>query len=174
MIRELLATILFFGSIAVSGAAQQINNTRLDPVKPTVYLTFEHPGENGLVWLRLRNNSHWAISFRTENQAAIVVPWRLSDGRLVNALADGLPVTPEYVIENVTDHGRAESWCTSAHSWLAPGVSAIFSIPREYMKPVGRLKISFTYEWEGPGKEPEHRVDFCEFELENALTQISR
>ena len=173
MIRKVLATILFFGSIAVSCAAQQASDMRLDPGKPTVYLTFDHIGDPGLVWLRLRNNSRWAISFRTENAAAILVPLRLSDGRVVNGLADGLAVSPEYVIENLPELSKREYWCTSASSWLAPGVSAIFSIPREDLKPVGRLKISFIYEWEGPGNEPEHRVDFREFELATSLAQIS-
>jgi hypothetical protein len=173
MIGKTVATILLLGSLVVPSVAQHPGEVRIDATNPTVYLAFERLGDDDSVWLRLHNNSHWAISFRTENQGTSLAPLRLSDGRVVNGLADGLQVAPEYVIENLPDQGRRIYWCTSADSWLAPGLSTIFSFPREDLKPVGRIKVSFTYEWEGPGKEPEHRVDFSEFELKNSLTQIS-
>lgn len=172
LVLRAVAAILILECVALSGAAQQPSEVRIDVNKPTVYLAFDHLGPDDLVWLRLRNNSHWSISFRTENPGTTLMPLRLSDGRLVSGLADNLEVTPEYVIENIPN-GDSRYWCTSSESWLAPGLSAIFSLPRVALKPVGRIKINFTYEWEGPGKEPEHRVDFREFELKNALAQIS-
>ena len=170
MIVRAAATTLLLGCIALSAAGQQLSDVRIDLNQPSVYLAFERLGPSDLVWLRLRNNSHWAISFRTENQGAILAPLGLSDGHIVNGLADGLEVRPEYVIQNLPPHGDARYWCTSTRSWLAPGLSAIFSFPREDLKPVGRILISFTYEWEGQGREPEHRVNFSEFDLSNSLT----
>jgi hypothetical protein len=168
-----VVTILFFGCAAISGAAQS-SDVRIDLSKPTVYIAFERLGSSDLVWLRLRNNSHWAISLRTEDRGAMVVPLRLSDGRIVSSLPDGLEVTPEYLIENIMGPNDGGYWCTSSRSWLAPGLSAIFSFHRESLKPFGRYSIRFDYEWEGTDKEPEHRVNFTDDELKLALGQISQ
>jgi hypothetical protein len=173
LVVRVAATMLIFGCLTLSGAVQQPSDVRIDVDKPTVYLAFERLGPGDLVWVRLRNNSHWGISIRTENRGATLVPLRLSDGRIVSSLADGLEVTPEYVIENITGPGDAGYWCTSSRSWLAPGLSAIFSFPREKLKPFGRFLIRFDYEWEGTDKEPEHRVSFTNSELNSALGHVS-
>ena len=96
-----------------------------------------------------------------------MAPLGLSDGRVVNGLTDGIAVSPEYFIENVTDRvwTRGQYWCTSTTSWIPQGLSAIFSFPREDLRPVGRIFVRFSYEWESVGHEPEHRVMFSEFEL---------
>lgn len=169
MIRKVLATILFFGSLAVSCSAQQASDVLIDSTKPTVYLAFERVGENGRVWLRLHNNTQWAISLLTETPGAVLDPFRLTNGRTVSALADGSEISPEYLIENVPDPGYGEYWCTITRSWLAPGRSTIFSFPREHLKFVGRVSVSFKYEWESEGQEPEHRVRFNETDLSRIL-----
>ena len=169
MIRRVLATILFFGGLAVSCSAQQASDVRVDSTKPTVYLAFERLGENGRVWLRLHNNTQWAVSLRTETPGAVLAPLRLISGRTVSALADGSEISPEYLIENVPDPSYGEYWCTTTRSWLAPSQSAIFSFPREHLKFLGQVSVSFKYEWESEGQEPEHRVKFNEFDLSRIL-----
>jgi hypothetical protein len=170
MIRKVLATILFFGSLAVSCSAQQASDVRIDSNKPTVYLAFERLGEDGRVWLRLHNNTQWAISLRTERPGAMLAPLRLISERTVSALADGSEISPEYLIENVPDPGYGEYWCGTTRSWIASRQSAIFSFPREHLKFLGRVSVSFKYEWESEGQEPEHRVRFNETDLSQILT----
>jgi hypothetical protein len=132
--------------------------------KPTVCLTIERLAGDGSVWLRLHNDTKWAISFRTEQpyDGAGATAFALGDGRVVYGLADNLEVAPEYFIEHATDRvttvGRG--WCTSVASWLPPGRSVLFSFPRESIKPWEQLYVRFTYEWEQSENEPEHQVKF--------------
>ena len=169
MVRKVLATILFFGSLAVSGSAQQASDVRIDSTKPTVYLACERVGENGRVWLRLHNNTQWAISLSTETPGAVLAPLRLLSGRTVSALADGSEISPEYLIENLSDQNYGEYWCTITRSWIAPGQSVIFSFPREHLKFLGRVSVSFKYEWESEGQEPDHQVRFSASDLSRIL-----
>jgi len=175
MPRKAAGIIFLFMSIALPCFPEQVNEVRLDSSKPSVYLAFDHLEENGSLWLRLRNNSRWAISFRTENPGTIIAPLGLKDGRTVNGLADSIDISPEYFIENITDRVlyKGHYWCTSTTSWIPPGLSAIFSFPREDLRPVGRIFVSFSYEWEGEVREPEHRVVFSEFDLSNSLKSTS-
>ena len=173
MIRRVLATVLFFSALAASCAAQPTSEVRIDSTKPTVYLAFERLGENGQIWLRLHNNTLWAINLWTENPGEVLLPLVLINGRTVSALADGSKVSPEYLIENVPDPGYGAYWCTTTRSWIAPGQSAIFSFPGEHFKFLGRLSVSYKYEWESEGQEPEHRVRFNESDLRRILASTS-
>ena len=75
-----LWAILVLCSLALTAFSQQQKqgasngDVRLSKDKPTVYITFERAGErkplyasesNQGVWLRLHNNSRWAINFCT-------------------------------------------------------------------------------------------------------------
>jgi hypothetical protein len=173
MIRRVLAAILFFAGLPVSCAAQPTSDVRIDSTKPTVYLAFERLGENGRIWLRLHNNTQWTINLRTENPGAVLVPLTLINGQTVSAVADGSEVSPEYLIENVPDPGYGDYWCNTTRSWVAPGQSAIFSFPGEHLKFLGRLSVSYKYEWESEGQEPDHRVRFNEGDLRRILTSTS-
>jgi len=164
MIRKALATILFLAAVPVCCAAQ-LNEVRIDSAKPTVYLALERLEENGRIWLRLHNNTRWAINLRTKNSGAVLVPLTLISGQTVSALADGSEVSPEYLIENVQDPGYGDYWCATIRSWVAPGQSAVFSFPGEHLKFLGRFSVSYKYEWETEGQEPEHRVRFRERDL---------
>jgi hypothetical protein len=149
------------------------SEVRIDSTKPTVYLAFERLGENGLAWLRLHNNTEWALSLSTETPGAVLVPLTQINGKTVSALVDGSEISPEYLIENLSDQGYGAYWCTSTRSWLAPGHSAIFSFPREHLKFLGRLSVSYKYEWESEGQEPDHRVRFNEGDLRRILAATS-
>jgi len=132
---------------------------RIDPNQPTVYFTPE--GLDGdKLWLRLHNNSRWAISFRTAWAARITIPYRLADGPVINAMIEGTEVEPEYLIENPIIGGYASYWCASVESWLAPGTSALMSVEVERLKPIADYSVKFRYEWAGKTDEPEHRVKF--------------
>lgn len=151
-------------SLVLTAHAQQPGAVTQNANKPTIYLTFERLGENESVWLRLHNDTEWAISFRTEKayHGASVTPFALGDGRLVPGLADNLEVTPEYFIEHATDRVVTNSriWCTSTASWLPPGRSVVFSFPRKDLKPWEEVYVWFTYEWERGDNDPEHKVKF--------------
>ncbi|MDX6382659.1 MAG: hypothetical protein QOK48_232 [Blastocatellia bacterium] len=164
MITRALAIALLL-SLAVSSPAQQTSEVRLDENHPTIYLAFERAGADGNLWLRLHNNTHWAINFRTELPVTTLTPLRLMDGRTVSALIDGSEVSPEYLIENLSGPGYGEYSCTMTQSWIAPGQSVIFGFPREQLKFAGRVSVSFRYEWEGNGAEPNHRVRISETDL---------
>jgi hypothetical protein len=164
MTRTTLIILLGLVSFALADARQS-----QDSGKPAIYLTFERVGGDDSVWLRLHNNTPWAVSFRTEHdyQGKDVTPLVLGEGRVVPGLADGLEVTPEYFIEHATDRvtTSARGWCTATTSWLPPGRSVVFSFPREALKSWEEVYIRFTYEWEGGGHDPEHRVKFSGFDL---------
>ena len=79
--------------------SQTPNEVRINPRQATVYFTPERLAGDQL-WLRLHNNSRWAISFRTEQPVEITVPFRLADGREVKSLIEGAEISPQYVIDN--------------------------------------------------------------------------
>ncbi|MBD0372899.1 MAG: hypothetical protein ICV60_18790, partial [Pyrinomonadaceae bacterium] len=149
--------------------AQQPDAVLLDSSKPTIYLTFERFGEDDSVFLRLHNNTRWAISFRTERRydGASVETLTLNDGRQLSGLVDGLQVIPEYFIEHAAERitTNGQYWCTSSKSWLAAGRSLVFSFPRKVLKEWEQIYIKFTYEWERGDYDPEHKVSFHGFDL---------
>ncbi|HEX3143768.1 MAG TPA: hypothetical protein VHQ64_07340 [Pyrinomonadaceae bacterium] len=147
--------------LAIIGLAhsQTPNEVRINPQQPTVYLTPERLTGDKL-WLRLHNNSRWAISFRTEQPVEITVPFRLADGREVKALIEGAEISPKYVIDNPMIGGSSVNSCSSFEQWLTPGTSALMPVPVERLKPLAYFYVNFRYEWGGDGHEPEHRVRF--------------
>ena len=145
--------------VSIAAQSQTANDVRIDPKKPSVYFTPERLDGDKL-WLRLHNNSRWAISFWTEKPAEITIPFRLADGREVKTLVDGAEVSPEYVIENPVIGGYAEYSCVISETWLAPGNSALMAVPVEKLKPLAEFYLTFRYEWAGNGNEPEHRARF--------------
>lgn len=164
MTRITLLTLLVLTGFVLADAQQS-----RDSSKPAVYLTFERFGEDDSVRLRLHNSTPWAISFRTEHeyQGRDVTPLVLGDGRGVAGLGDGLEVAPEYSIEHATDRvtTSARGWCTATTSWLPPGRSVVFNFPRGELKPWEAVYVRFMYEWEGGGRDPEHRVKFSGSDL---------
>ena len=82
MIRKGLATILFLAAVPVCCAAQRRGEVRIDSAKPTVYLALERLEENGQIWLRLHNNTRWAINLRTRNTGADLVNATYTEAQL--------------------------------------------------------------------------------------------
>lgn len=170
IMRIILMTLLLLTGLVVTARAQQTDAVLLDVSKPTVYLTFERFGENDAVWLRLHNNTRWAINFRTEERysGASITPLRLNDGRQVSGLIDNIEIVAEYFIEHATERvtTSGQYWCTSATSWLPSGRTVVFSFPRKSLKSWEQIYVRFTYEWERGDYDPEHKVKFDGFDLD--------
>lgn len=178
--------------LAVSKGKVSLTNDR-----PTVYLTFEREGKREPVhasesdqgiWLRLHNNTKWAINFCTPSLyiPPKVAPVRLGDGRGVLGLNDGVEITVCHGVEKVrryewklkrtreaknresTGSDRQVGYDTGdvfSSGWLPSGSSIIFSVPREHLSKDLAIFIRFNYEWEYGDRtfrsdEPEHRVYF--------------
>src|SRR5215471_15984942 len=107
----------------------------LSPGNPTVYLTYDHagdqktpdarllqagtPGESSkpnniqarrsakYLWLRIHNNTPWTIGFPTESLyvGTAITPWHLCDGVGVLGLRDDLEVNAAYRVDSTERHG---------------------------------------------------------------------
>jgi hypothetical protein len=190
--------VLFMTSYAQSQLTVSKNKVSVINDRPTVYLTFEREGKresvlagesNQGIWLRLHNNSKWAINFCTPSLyiPPKVAPIRLPDGRGVLALVDGVEVSVCHGVEELKSHervlgraGKAKKRKTtkgltqqvgydtsdvSSSAWLASGSSIVFSVPREHLAKGLAIFVRFNYEWEYGERtfrsdEPEHRVYF--------------
>jgi hypothetical protein len=197
--RYLLITLLLLCSVTTVCLPHQANipasdgDIRLSKDQPAIYITFEgrgkainpmhsHLAETGETskskergedyWLRLHNNSRWAILFPTWSLyiGKKVSPYRLSDGHSVLGLSDGMEVNAMYQV--VEDDGRIVPYGGDSHSesWLPPGRSVIFSVSREHLSKGRSIYVYFNYEWESGqvysnNLEPEHRVMYWGYRL---------
>jgi hypothetical protein len=160
MIAKMLIALMLTSIISITARSQTASDVRIDPKQPSVYFTPERVDGDKL-WLRLHNNTRWAISFSTNRAAEITVPFRLPDGREVKTMIDGTEVSPEYLIENPTTGGYGGFLgCVHFESWLTPGNSALMSVDLEKLKPLAYLSVKFRYEWSGDRDDLEHRVFF--------------
>src|ERR1041385_6062827 len=118
--------------ILAQGNSTGISKTvRVDQKKPTIYLKFVKTGicrhaesftvlsenpcqsrrtdikvdEFDAVWLRLVNNTRWAIGIDLRNSyvAPVVDGFELQDKQTVTAVNEGMEVDPRYYVE--ADHG---------------------------------------------------------------------
>ena len=175
--------------------------------RPTVYLTFErdgkrepiHPSESDQgIWLRLHNNTKWAINFCTLSLyiPPKVAPVRLSDGRSVLGLNDGVEVSMCHGVEELKQYERQmtrtgetkdresskgserqvgyDTGDVSSSAWLPSGSSVVFSVPREQLSRSLAVFVRFNYEWEYRNRtfrsdEPEHRAYFRASDLTKKL-----
>lgn len=140
--------------------------------KPTVYVTVQRTDKEK-AWLRLKNNTGWAIAVRTDSL--------YFDRRRTTPLASGgeiftLPEDKEidslhYYVEKepgVSNRVKAPELSypdSSSISWIAPNTSILFGVPLKQLDPGLILYVPFQYEWELNkqmifNKEPEHRVYF--------------
>lgn len=181
--------------------------------KPTIYITFERVSKVKrlptrlaatdsslepsvaqnhesiqVVWLRLHNNTRWAINFATDSLyvGPKITPIRLCDGRGALGLRSDIEVNARYEVEAISGYesvrtsdgglimnspveaaeppviNRSDMFSTS---WLPPGGSVIFSVPREHLAERLAIYIPYNYEWEYGERifrsdEPQHRVYF--------------
>lgn len=196
--RKLLLALLIVCSLTTICWPQQVNSptssdVRISKDHPAIYITFERRGEaiNPMdsrlaetgetskskekgedYWLRLHNNSRWAILFPTWSLyvGKKVSPYRLSDGGSILGLSDGMEVNALYTV--VEDDGRVVPYGGDSYSqsWLPPGRSIIFSVSREHLSKGRSIYIYFNYEWErgevySNNLSPEHRSMYWSYRL---------
>lgn len=124
--------------------------------KPTIYVTLDRVGrrrplligesEEG-VWLRLHNNTRWAILLEANDAASK----EYGDAELFY----------EVLEDNKTVVDMRCHACTITR--LLPGKSILFSLPREYLEGNQIIRIGFNYAWERDERgstslEPSHYV----------------
>ena len=157
--------------------------------EPAEKLQQQQPKERGkhgeFIWLRLHNNTRWAISVPTDSLyvGPVISPITLCAGRSVLAIRDGrkinaryelaLPTRPDSADKNLPILIRSD---VSSTTWLPPGGSVLFSVPREHLsKGSSGIYVPYQYEWEYVDRtftstnEPEHRVYFRTFNLPTEL-----
>lgn len=204
-IGNMLWAILLLCSFTLAASPQQqgkrcssTGNVYHPKDRPAVYITFERKGtreplfadeSNQGVWLRLHNNTHWAINFCTLSLyvGPKVSPLRLQNGRAVLGLRDDIEVNmchkveaskgyvPGAVSEGEIDNRRPvearrppvgyDTGDVFSTSWLPAGGSVVFSVPREHLADQFAIVISYNYEWEYGQRtfrndEPRHEVYF--------------
>ena len=188
--------------LAVHGERVSLNND-----KPTVYLTFEREGNrepvhasesNRGIWLRLHNNTKWAINFCTLSLyiPPKVKPIPLADGRSVLGLNDSVVVSMCHGVEELKRQERElvragetktkpssrksqlqvgyDTGDVFSSAWLPSGGSVVFSVPHEHLSKDLMIFLRFNYEWEYGDRtlrsgEPEHRVYFRAADLPEQL-----
>jgi len=228
---SLAVMILCVLAVAVSAQRNEScgdkGGTLLSEDKPRVYITFEREGgakpattrlastgaskeepdeqadeSTQAVWLRLNNNTRWAINFPTESLyiGPKTIPMRLCNGRGALGLSTGMEVNARYEVEAISGYesvrtsnggitinsprdvpklpmiNRSDVFSTS---WLPAGGSVIFTVPREHLGKRLAIYINFNYESQFDERglrsnEQAHRVYFRASDLpENSMSKIN-
>jgi hypothetical protein len=148
------------------------------------------------VWLRLRNNSRWAIEIDAGNLyvSPIADGFRLQDGRVETAAGDGVEIDALYDVEAERGYERIETPNGTEYRfidvkapyierrgmfapiWVPAGRSIIFAVNREHLAKHLRVYLPYRYEWETGERisridEPEHRPYFSWYKLRKAVSQ---
>lgn len=200
-------------------------SVRINKTKPTIYTEFIKMGECrytetfsvirynpcesprtdiietfDAVWIRLVNNSKWAIQVDVKNLFVepVVMPVTLADKRVKTGTADGAEVDVFYDVE-------AETGCDYSAEvppgqpcklrdaiapkinrpgmlmsvFVLPGRSLVFAVRHEHLSKYLRVFVQYSYEWETAEKrtnfdEPRHRVYFGWYALEQALRETGK
>lgn len=209
LIGTVIVGLLFALALAQNRSQKRESDVsvRIDHNKPTVFLEFVKLGvrkqPRGLlpgsevvavessnietVWLRVRNNSRWAIKFRAHedslaaggaeltdlpNQGTAFVPVKEAELELSYGVE---PVNAEVPIKANLPRKLPYTRLYSSVSdvWLLPGTSTTFVVEREELRRNLQVFLPFKYAWEVSVKnrgygEPEHRVYFTWDKFENA------
>lgn len=170
------------GKVCAQGTAtDSVKSVKADESKPTVYLSVERKDKER-VWLRMYNNTIWAISVRTYTFHFNRDPGvNLINGKTVFALPSGKEIDSlHYYIEKesiapsnirLPEVGYPDS---STISWIPSKGSILFSAPLKQLERGLMIYVPFQYEWELNeqliyNKEPAHRVYFRGADLTNEL-----
>src|SRR5262245_25030687 len=199
------------------------NDVRLVRNKPTIYVEFVkvgvcHPSQTTTVeswspctslnkdesaesyeavWLRVRNNTHWAINFDALSAyvAPIVDRYRVNNGHWVSGVRNGAEIRARYRVDAETvwewidtPNGREYKLVdvktpivnrvsptgVSSRIWLPPGRSSVFVVKREHLAKYLRIYLPYKYEWETDqnddvSSEPQHCVYFSWYSLQKSL-----
>lgn len=204
------------------GVRDTQDNVRLIRNKPTIYIEFvkagvyqqrrrtfarswgpppSRPDEETVdsyeaVWLRVRNNSRWAINFDAldVHPADHVDAYRLTGGGLVSGVRNGVEIRARYRVDAEivwewieTPAGREYKLVDikapifnrvpqglTSRVWLPPGRAAVFVVQREHLAKYLMVYLPYKHEWEASqndmvSSEPQHRVYFDWYSLQKAL-----
>lgn len=153
------------GSVDTPVQPKRICETRkaaaVDNAKPSIYLSFERLDKiaryNGkledAVWLRLNNNTGWAVNIGTLGVSYAEHPQYTHlylCGRKETAIGNGAQESPLYFLET-KDGQRVNIYVhilTAADVWLASGTSLVFLVPQSELASNKRLNINYSYQWE--------------------------
>ncbi|MBV9216105.1 MAG: hypothetical protein JO053_08010 [Acidobacteria bacterium] len=217
----LFLAVLFGGDAFGQRRLDTTNTVRLDPQKPSIYLEFVKTGDcsyaptftvlsgkpcestrndNELqrfkaVWLRLVNNTRWAIVVDGKNMfgSPTVGPLKLADKRIVTAVTDGAEIDVQYGVEAETGcdfhkEGPNGERCLQITKvapkvpslgvftpiYVPSGRSTIFAVNLEHLSEYLLVYVPFHYEWETNDKapslgDPKHRVYYSDWKRQQRL-----
>jgi hypothetical protein len=178
-VMKLLLIVVAMFSLVVAAHAQRrrsrnvSRDIRISKQHPTIYITFEGFGQEQEVWLRLHNNTRWRIEIPTVEiyMGRDVVPSRLLDKYRIAGLGKGEVAKPRFYVEE-RDGVPVSANQTSKPlgTYVPPGHSVLFNVPREHLSDGRRIYLIFHYQWErGQGydraRDPVHRVEFSSSQL---------
>lgn len=131
---------------------------------PNKSLTVQAAAEATGVWLRFRNDSPLHITFSTNS---FYLPRKDCGGKpaTVAGLCNDAEISIRYGVEESNGKPVPYGLDFFFGSILPPGVSALFSVPKEHLSNGRKVFISFTYLKEGEKEQlveygTEHRVTF--------------
>ena len=176
--RKLLSIIIVLLGASTVGFSQVAppcdasKDVRIDKTHPGVYLTFERLGkavnplhthlmelsntsksiEKGSdMWLRLHNNTCWAIQILT---FSMYFPKRKPDEKTVDwikraaYLENGAEISLDYGVEEEDGRRLLSPFDSFSVSRIPPGASVIFSVAREALSNERSIFVDFNYSWE--------------------------
>jgi hypothetical protein len=171
LMRSIILVILLTASAGSIFGRKRGQNSRLTQTHPSVYITFERAGKIAAdsthdlqekVWLRLRNNTRWAIildmngvSSREYGDAALFHDVLLA-GKVI----------------------REERCHVCSFNRLLPVRSLVFTVPREDLRPGYSIRVKFSYGWENGddvfgGREVDHFFYFHNSKLPKSLSSAA-
>jgi hypothetical protein len=184
-----MKTILMLMLCLAATAFSQIKDVvetseRVDPGKPTVYLSYVCQNEKK-VYLRMHNNTIWHIGIGAEKSYfPTKKPIKLGNGNKGYAIPNDEEVPIHYYIEKDKLENikkikipEKEPYYQNGGGRIATGDSVLFSVPIEHLRKGLKIYVEFVYEWElvKPGdinREAEHRVYFRGGDIGSANTDI--
>lgn len=199
-----LIVLVALSSFAFSQQTQPCDaskDVRIEKDKPTIYLSFERFGKavNPLdtrlsepsntskskekgddVWLRLHNNTCWAIQLET--LSSYLPKQRKPNEKLLEYymrgyhLENDAEIAIDYLVEERDGKQLNSGIDSHSDSELPPGVSVLFSVAREHLSiPKERsIYVRYNYAWELDKhglalNEPQHKVEYRSYELEDEI-----
>jgi hypothetical protein len=172
----LSVTILLLGFVGFHGQQRMSTalrkDVRIEPNKPSVYITFERVGQlkspdpgddKERVWLRFHNNTGWPITLDMSG----VPSKEYGDAELYYDVLSG-----RELVVHLECH-------VCSHNPLSARKSFVFSIPREELSAGRALRVSFSYGWEdwndvSGGREAAHYVLFDASNLPESSDQSKK
>lgn len=170
--KRVLTLMLCFAAAVFSQNKDGIESpVRIDPGKPTVYLSYVCQDEKK-IFLRMYNNAVWHVGVGAEKSYfPTKKPIQLGNGNKGYAIPSDEEVPIHYFIEpdelekKIKIPRKEAYYYPNGGGRIAAGDSIFFTVPVEHLRTGLKIFVEFSYEWEitrspDSRKEPEHRVYF--------------